>query len=501
MRLLLSLCTLLLLAQLPSQPSHGASPLVRIGSKQFTESVVIGEIVTGVAKHAGAIAVHRQELGGTRILWDALVQGEIDVYPEYTGTLSQEIFAGKGVADEEGLRQALAESGIVMTGSLGFSDNYAIGMKEETCDRLGITRISDLRRFPNLKLGFSNEFMERADGWPGLRRRYGLPQRRVTGLQHDLAYRAVASGAVDATDLYSTDAEIAYYRLRILGDDLHYFPEYKGVLLYRKDLEKRAPKVVAALSRLSGKIGDAEMIRMNALAKIERVPEGKVAANFLAAHPNLGQGAEPEGRGQRIWHRTKEHLVLVSLSLVAAIVIGIPLGIVAVKTPALGQLLLGFTAIVQTIPSLALLVFLIPLLGIGVAPTIVALFLYSLLPIVRNTHAGLSQIGQESLESGQALGLPSSVMLRWIELPMASRDIVAGIKTSAVINVGTATLGALIGAGGYGQPILTGIRLDNIGLILEGAIPAAVLALLVQGLFELAELLVVPKGLRLKRSL
>jgi osmoprotectant transport system permease protein len=501
MRLLLSLCTLLLLAQLPPQPSHAASPLVRIGSKQFTESVVIAEIVTGVAKHAGAMAVHRQELGGTRILWDALVKGEIDVYPEYTGTLTQEIFAEKGVADEEGLRQALAESGIVMTGSLGFSDNYAIGMKQETCDRLGITRISDLRRFPSLKLGFSNEFMERADGWPGLRRRYGLPQRQVTGLQHDLAYRAVASGAVDATDLYSTDAEIAYYRLRTLSDDLHYFPEYKAVLLYRKDLDKRAPKVVAALSALSGRIGEAEMIRMNAHVKIERVPEGKVAADFLAAHPDLGQGAEPEGRGLRIWRRTKEHLVLVSLSLVAAIVIGIPLGIVAVKTPALGQLLLGFTAIVQTIPSLALLVFLIPFLGIGVAPTIVALFLYSLLPIVRNTHAGLRQIGQESLESAQALGLPSSVMLRWIELPMASRDILAGIKTSAVINVGTATLGALIGAGGYGQPILTGIRLDNIGLILEGAIPAAVLALLVQGLFELAELLVVPKGLRLKRNL
>jgi osmoprotectant transport system permease protein len=500
MRALLPLFALWLLVQLLPQSAHATLPTVRIGSKQFTESVILGDIATGVVKHAGAVAEHRQELGGTRILWDALVKGEIDIYPEYTGTLAEEIFGGK-VADREGLRRALARHGVAMTSSLGFSDNYAIGMKRETCDRLGIARISDLRRHPTLKLGFSNEFMERADGWPGLRRRYGLPQQKVTGLQHDLAYRAVASGAIDATDLYSTDAEIAYYGLRTLADDLHYFPEYQTVLLYRQDLERRAPQVVAALSRLSGQIGEAEMIRMNAQAKIERMPEGKVAADFLAAHPGLGKGGESEGAAQRIWRRTKEHLVLVSLSLGAAIVIGIPLGILAAKSPALGQLLLGCTGILQTIPSLALLVFLIPLLGIGVAPTIVALFLYSLLPIVRNSHAGLRQIAPESLESAQALGLPPSITLRWVELPMASRDILAGIKTSAVINVGTATLGALIGAGGYGQPILTGIRLDDIGLILEGAVPAAVLALLVQGLFELAEAVVVPKGLRLKRNM
>jgi osmoprotectant transport system permease protein len=132
-------------------------------------------------------------------------------------------------------------------------------------------------------------------------------------------------------------------------------------------------------------------------------------------------------------------------------------------------------------------VFLIPWLGIGYAPAVVALFLYSLLPILRNTHAGLADIARDLRESGEALGLPTFARLRYVELPLAMRSILAGIRTAAVINVGTATLGALIGAGGYGQPILTGIRLDDLGLILEGAIPAAVLALLVQALFAVLE--------------
>lgn len=139
----------------------------------------------------------------------------------------------------------------------------------------------------------------------------------------------------------------------------------------------------------------------------------------------------------------------------------------------------------------------IPLLGIGAPPAIVALFLYSLLPIVRNTHQGFTSIAPTLIESADALGLPRGARLWRVELPLASQSILAGIKTSAVINVGTATLGALIGAGGYGQPILTGIRLDDVSLIMDGAVPSAVLAVAVQGLFELSERLFVPRGLRL----
>jgi osmoprotectant transport system permease protein len=194
--------------------------------------------------------------------------------------------------------------------------------------------------------------------------------------------------------------------------------------------------------------------------------------------------------------RVAEHLFLVGVSLLAAIALAVPLGVIAAHRPRLGQVVLAIVGVVQTLPTLALLVFMIPLFGIGTVPAIVALFLYSLLPIVRNTHAGLCGIPSALRESALALGLPRGAMLRLIELPLASPLILAGIKSAAVINVGTATLGALIGAGGLGQPIFTGIRLDNSSLILQGAIPASLLALAVQGLFEIAERIVVPRGLR-----
>ncbi len=235
---------------------------------------------------------------------------------------------------------------------------------------------------------------------------------------------------------------------------------------------------------------------MNGTATLDKVPESKVAADFLAKKLNL-QIDIPE-ETLCLYQFTIEHLILVSISLFAAIVVSIPLGILAFKSSRLGQIILGIVGMIQTIPSLAILVFMIPLLGIGNVPAIAALFLYSLLPIVRNTYVGLHEISPQLRESAQALGLPPMARLRLIELPLAYRSILAGIKTSAIINIGTATLGALIGAGGYGQPILTGIRLDDIGLILQGAIPAAVLALLAQGLFELAERWIVPKGLQVK---
>jgi osmoprotectant transport system permease protein len=449
-------------------------------------------------QNAGAQPVQRRELGGTRVLWKSLVQGAIDIYPEYTGTLSQEIFAGQGIGGNQALREALATYGIRMTSSLGFNNNYAVGMKKEICKKLGIVKISDLRRYPELRFGFSNEFMDRKDGWPGLRARYGLPQHKVFGLDHDLALRGIESNSIDATELYTTDPEIDYYGLCALEDDLRYFPEYTAVLLYRADLEKRAPQLVAALAKLEGRITSVDMTDMNKLAKMEKVPESKIAAKFLARYLSLESPVRQETLAARIWQLTKEHLSLVLISLWLAILIGIPLGILAAQKPVWGQIILSFTGIIQTIPSLALLVFMIPLLGIGGPPVIVALFLYSLLPIVRNTQAGLQSIPMEIRDSAEALGLSPWARFRLIELPMASREILAGVKTSAVINVGTATLGALIGAGGYGQPILTGIRLDDLGLILTGAVPAALLALIVQGGFDLAEHVVVPKGLRLK---
>ncbi len=473
---------------------------ITFGSKIFTESVILGEMAVHLAQSAGARTLHRSELGGTQVLWSALLRGDIDVYPEYTGTLSQEILAGSGVSGEEAIRQALAERGIRMSQILGFNNTYVIGMKEEVAERLGIRTISDLRRHPDLKFGFNNEFMDRGDGWPMLRARYNLPQQDVRGLNHDLAYRGLEDGSIHAMDLYSTDAEIQYYNLRTLEDDLGVFPTYHAVLLYRDDLAARAPEVVATLLQMEGLISEAEMVAMNSRAKLDGMEESVVSADFLVAKQIIDDPqVAVESAVGRLLRNTRAHLYLVSISLMAAILIAVPLGILSARQPRIGQVILGTTGVIQTIPSLALLVFMIPLLGIGEPPAIMAVFLYSLLPIVRNTYTGLHDIPPGIRESAAALGLPSGATLRLVDLPMASRAILAGIKISAVINVGTATLGALIGAGGYGQPILTGIRRDDIGLILEGAVPAAALALVVQGLFELIERVLVPKGLRLKR--
>ncbi|RKH09678.1 ABC transporter permease subunit [Corallococcus sp. CA053C] len=476
----------------------GEGPVVRVGSKKFTESVILGEMVTQVAKATGAQATHRRELGGTTVLWEALRRGELDVYPEYTGTLRQELFAGRALKDDAALREALEQEGLRMSASLGFNDTYALGMKESEAERLGIRRISDLKQHPELRVGFSNEFMERGDGWPALRDAYGLPQTEVRGLDHDLAYRGLESGALQLTDLYSTDAEIAAYGLRVLEDDRRHFPAYDAVLLYRADLETRAPLALRAVRKLEGSLTEARMVKLNARARLERVPEAQVASDFLKASLGLTTEVRTQGTVSRVWQRTREHLFLVGVSLLAAIALAIPLGVLAARRPRLGQVVLGLSSIIQTVPSLALLVVMIPLLGIGSKPAIAALFLYSLLPIVRNTAAGLGGIPWEVRESAEALGLPPRARLWRIELPMAAPSILAGIQTAAVINVGTATLGALVGAGGYGQPILTGIRLDDVGLILEGAVPSAVLALLVSALFEAVARAVVPRGLRLR---
>lgn len=453
-----------------------------VGSKSFTESVVLGELARLAAERDGIAVAHRRELGGSRILFEALRRGEIDAYPEYTGTLIYELLAGSApsIKSHDDLTAALAAFDLAALTPLGFENTYAIGIRKDNARALGLTRISDLARHPQLKLGFSNEFMEREDGWPGLARRYGLVPDFVRGMDHDLAYRALESGDIDAIDLYSTDADIAYYDLAVLKDDRHYFPEYKALFIYRRDLAERSPALLRSLASLSGEVSAEAMIAMNARVKLERKSEAESAAEFLG----ITTLVEPETRFTRISRTTLEHLTLVTISLSAAIVVAIPLGIAGAQVPALGTAVLGITGVLQTLPSLALFVFMIPFFGIGATPAVVALFLYSLLPVVRNTHAGLTGIDPALRDSALALGLPRSRRLAWIEIPLASHSILAGIKTAAVINVGTATLAALIGAGGYGQPILTGIRLDDTGLILEGAIPAAVLALLVQGLFN-----------------
>lgn len=482
----------LLLALLLAAPTAAQT----IGSKKFTESVILAEAARLSLEREGIPAEHRRELGGTRILFDALRAGEIDVYPEYTGTLRFEILSGQRLPNDAALAQALAAMGLRMSRPLGFSNGYALAMRADEARRLGIRTIGDLARHPELAVGLSNEFVDRGDGWPALSRAYELGNLKVRGIDHDLAYRALAARQIAVTDAYTTDAEIATYGLTLLADDRGFFPRYDAVYVYRADLP---PGAAAALGRLSGTIDEGRMRELNRKVRMDSLTETAAARQALGESGAVEQRSS-DGRWQRLRDRTIEHLALVGVALGSAILIAVPLGIVAARRRRIGAFVLAAAGLLQTVPSLALFVVLIPLLGIGAAPTIAALFLYSLLPIVRNTHAGLTGIAPALLDSADALGLSRSARLRRIELPLAVPTILAGVRTAAVIAVGLATLGAIVGAGGYGQPILTGIRLNDTRLILEGAIPAALLALGIEGLFALVERLATPRGLRLARA-
>jgi osmoprotectant transport system permease protein len=477
---------------------RGTDQPVRIGSKSDTETTILAEIVAHLVRDAGhPVDLKNLRLGGTRFVWDVLRAGSLDVYPEYTGTLTEQIFAGKGVRGEAALRAELAKLGIGMTRPLGFANNYALGMRRARAAELGVKSISDLRRHPNLRIGFSNEFLKREDGWPGLQPRYGLPHTDVRGMDHRLAYEALAAGSIDVTELYTTDAEIRLFDLVTLEDDLAFFPLYEAVLVYRLELEQRAPAAVAAFKRLEGRITADAVIAMNGRATGGEEPP-VIAADFLAEQFGVRPTVTAESGPRRLWRLTLEHLTLVGVALGASILVALPLGVLAARRPGLGRFLVGAAGLIQTIPSLALLVFMIPFLKTGTVPAIVALFLYGLLPILANTTAGLRSIPPSVAESAEALGLSPLARLFQIELPLASPAILTGIRTSAVITIGTATLGALIGAGGYGQPIQTGLQMNDHREILFGAVPAALMALVAQALFEVAERLLVPRGLRLK---
>jgi osmoprotectant transport system permease protein len=488
------------------QSSASAADPVVIGSKKFTESYVLGEIAKRQLSDAGISVEHRQGMGGTIILWEALRNGQIDAYPEYTGTIVQEILKRSDPMHVDLVADELSKVGVGMTKPLGFNNTYTLVMRRDRANTLSIRTISDLQKHPELKFGLTHEFLDRQDGWRPLAVAYRLNSQNVIGIDHALGYDALKSGQIDVKDAYSTDAKIAQFDLVVLEDDQKFFPRYDAVFLYRLALDDKA---VASLRGLEGKIDESTMTRLNAEAEHTKdyteaanlffASFQKSAENSTALDGQVSRSRFSEDFGHKLARWTARHLELAGFSLLLSILVGVPLGIWASRGGAIGHVILGFAGIVQTIPSLALLALLVPLpfFGISVRTAIAALFLYGLLPIVRNTATGLQDIPRALRESAIALGLSPRARLWQIYLPMASRSILAGIKTSAVINIGTATLAALIGAGGLGEPILSGLNLNDHATILQGAVPAAILALLVQWLFDLLDRVLIPKGLRL----
>lgn len=472
------LCFALLLAT-------GAAGAVTVGSKRFTESYVLGEIVRQTLAQQGIAAEHKQGLGNTGILEQALASGAVDVYPEYTGTIVREILHRDGNPDLAQLNAWLAPRGLKAAVPLGFNNTYALAMREERAQALGIRTLSDLARHAALKPGLSHEFGVRADGWPALAKAYGLPQAAGSGLDHGLAYDALAAGQVDFVDVYTTDAQIGRRALRVLVDDRAFFPRYDAVLLMRAGLDERP------LQRLAGRLDEAQMIALNAAVEVDGASFETVARRWLAGAD--AAAAQPAGFVERLFapdlpRLAAQHLGLVLGSVALAVVLGVPAGIAAWRRPRLGRWLLGAVGLLQTVPSLALLAFLIAALGtIGFVPALLALCFYALLPVVRNTLVGLQGVPAGLADAGTALGLRPGQVLRHVQLPLAAPTLLAGIKTAAVINVGTATVAAFVGAGGFGERIVAGLAVNDTGAMLAGALPAALLALVVQWGFDRLE--------------
>ena len=460
---------------------------VTVGSKRFTESYILGEILTRTAA-PHATATHRQGLGNTAIVFEALKTGAIDVYPEYTGTLAREVLKLPPEATLADMRAGLAPLGLGVAVPLGFHNGYALALRRDEAQRRKLDKLSDLRGATDMKLALSHEFLGRADGWPGLAARYALPQKPV-GIDHGIAYEALAKRSIDATDVYTTDARIAREGLATLKDDLDYFPRYEAVLVYRLDLATRAPGAWRALQGLEGRIDAAAMIAMNAAAELDGKSFAAIATEFVGGKGGAARASfATKLFGDDFWRLLGQHVLLTGVAVAVAIALGVPLGVLAANTPALRQPVLALAGVLQTIPSLALLAMLIPLLGnIGTGPALVALVVYALLPIVQNTCTGLGGIPAGLKQAALSLGLHPRQRLTLIELPLAMPVILAGVKTAAVTTVGTATIAAFIGAGGFGERIATGLALNDHATLLAGAIPAAALALVTQGLFAILE--------------
>jgi glycine betaine/choline ABC-type transport system substrate-binding protein/ABC-type proline/glycine betaine transport system permease subunit len=486
-------CAWLLLC---AAPALRAGTALAVGSKAFAESHVLAEIAAQLLEHHGFAVERRLGLGGTLITYTALREGEIDLYPEYSGTLAQVILKQPGLQGDA-LRAAAAGERLSLAAQFGFNNSYALAAPRSLAQRLGLESISDLARYPDLRLGFSLEFLRREDGWPALRAHYALPQQAL-GMEHALAYPALQAGQLDITDAYTTDGELERYAITLLADDRGFFPAYDALLLARQDLPPEAARVLA---QLDGRLDGATMRDLNRQVNQEGLSPRAVASGFLAATGLLpterpGAATAPPGRWRRIAGHILTHLKLTGSALALACALAIPLALAASRLPRLARVLVYLCGLLQTIPALALLALLIPWLGLGAAPAVLALFLYSLLPIVRNTLTGIDSVDPLLRQVATGIGLGTWQRLWHIELPLALPTLLAGIRTAAIISIGTATLAAFVGAGGLGEPIITGLTLNDHRMILEGAIPAALLALLAELLFEGAERLLRPAPLR-----
>jgi osmoprotectant transport system permease protein len=499
-------------------PSAASENTITVGSKNFMESRLLAELFAQLIESRTQLTVTRRlGLAGTQVCFEALKTGGIDLYPEYTGTGLVTILGEAPMNEPTAVlnrvrTQFLKKWNLWWIAPLGFDNSYALALRRDRAQTLGVRTISDLVRIaPTLKAGFGYEFIERPDGLPGLQQKYGLKFKEVVGMQQTLKYQATANGDVDLLDVYTTDGRLFVYDFLILEDDQKFFPPYDATALVRGETLKRYPELASVLSLLTNALTPERMRKWNLQVQEQGQPVTRVAREMLQdlhllidfkALPTSSQKKQSQSLFVYMWNmrgtlafRTAEHLGLAGLGLLLGIALAVPVGLLLERWRKGAETMIRIIGMSQTIPSIALLAFMIPLFGVGTFPAIMALWIYSLFPILRNTYSGLRDAAPNVVETGRALGMKEWQILRSVRLPLAAPTIMAGIRTSAIWTLGTATLAAFIGAGGLGVPIVAGLQLADVNLILSGALPATILALAVDALLGWIERLVRPRGL------
>lgn len=469
------------------QFSFAKSP-VTIGGKVFTEQSILVDLLAQLLEDHQIAVIKKKNLGGTLVAFEALKKNDLDIYVEYSGTSYHSIFKQKDILSQEEtfnfLKKEFSKNNIYSFPSLGFSNSYALVSKINN----PYNQISDLKiDSKKYSIAFEHELLTRPDGFPEFSKTYDLEFKKVSSMNVGLMYQAVHQGQVDFGIGYTTDGRNKAFEMKIIKDDLRFFPQYFASILVHEKALKAYPELKKILSGLNNKISAEEMTEMNYLVDVKKMSPLKVTRNFLqkkklikSSENNLDIMSENYliKNSALLFSKLKEHLYICIYALLFTFFFGFIFGIAAYWNQRIKQFVFILVNIFQTVPSLALFGFLIPFLGIGFKPSLIALVMYALLPLVHNVYTGLSEVDKDIIQSFKAIGMNRWQILTKIQIPMALPTLSAGLRTSTVIIIGTATIAAFIGAGGLGELIFQGISSMDHRLILLGAIPAALLALI-----------------------
>jgi len=267
--------------------SGGDGGRITVGSKNFTENIILAHMMAELIEAKTGLRVDRKvNLGGSNVAWKALLNNDIQLYPDYTGTIVANYYQEETGTSQETLektRELLAQDNLAFLAPFGFNNAYTLAVSQETAAKYGLKTFSDLAEVAGeLVLGCEFEFLDRPDGYPGLQETYGMKFKDALGMDHGIMYRSLVEGKVDVIDAFATDGQIVVHNLVILEDDKEFFPPYDAGPLIRKEVLDKYPELESVLNALGGAITEAEMQALNAKVDEEGLKAEDVAREFLA---------------------------------------------------------------------------------------------------------------------------------------------------------------------------------------------------------------------------